>query len=260
VQALEDMAAQARVSAVRADLHQLMQEHPPYILCLLSLVGSPEPSTQRVAAAAVHALLSPESGASGDRPGVSSMVAAACGHNSQMVSNLLLLDKMLPEAYGDTPQQVMVDMLEKLEGLLDDHDVYMRAQAAAILRFMLGVPVACWERMAMAVAVRLLVCMGFMLRSGHEAVFHEGTLAASWLVQVLVRSSHTPRPPPSPHSPPLDALTPWRTGGTAAQQAHAGVGAVWDGLPEPGGVAPLPHRLPAQQAPASERARAAGPR
>jgi hypothetical protein len=36
-----------------------MQEHPPYILCLLSLVGSPEPGTQRVAAATLHALLAP---------------------------------------------------------------------------------------------------------------------------------------------------------------------------------------------------------
>jgi len=197
------MAAQARVSAVRADLHHLMHEHPPYILCLLSLVGSPEPSTQRVAAAAVHALLCSEPGAAGDRPGVSSMVAAAaCGDSTQMASNFLLLDKLLPEAYGGTPQQVTVDMLEKLEGLLEDHDVHVRAQAAAILRFMLGVTMACWDRMAMAVAVRLFVCMGFMLRSGHQAVFHEGTLAARWLVQVLVHSSPAPPRPAQPPSPP----------------------------------------------------------
>lgn len=59
----------------------------------------------------------------------------------------------------------------------------VRAQAAAVLRFMLGVTVACWERMALAVAVRLFVALGFMLRSAHAAVFHEGTVAAQWLMQ-----------------------------------------------------------------------------
>jgi hypothetical protein len=31
--------------------------------------------------------------------------------------------QLLPEAYGATPQQVVLGMIEKLEGLLEDYDV-----------------------------------------------------------------------------------------------------------------------------------------